>query len=44
MSFILNFLNYIGFINKFNFNIFIPDNLYNLQKLCNELYNNPEIL
>lgn len=44
MSFILKFLNYIGIISKFNFNTFIPDNLYNLPKMSNSIYDEPIIL
>jgi hypothetical protein len=44
MSFILKFLNYLDIIPEFNFNAFIPDNLYNLGKLSNRLYEDPIIL
>ena len=44
ISFILKFLNYLDIIPEFNFNAFIPDNLYNLGKLSNRLYEDPIIL
>jgi hypothetical protein len=44
MSFILKFLKYINIIPKFNFNTFIPDNLYNLPELSKGLYELPFII
>lgn len=34
----------MNIIKKFNFNTFIPDNLYNLPKLSNRFYDDPIIL
>jgi hypothetical protein len=44
MSFILNLLYYLGIIEKFNFNYFIPDKLTILPDLSNKLYDTPIIL
>ena len=44
MSFILKIIYYLNIIPKFNFNIFLPDDLYYLPNLSNGLYDYPIIL